>query len=67
MPTQVSGAYADIYAWENLFTAYLRAAHGKRSQAAVASFERRLEDNLIALQDEMAQGIYKPTYAAASS
>lgn len=67
MPTQVTGVYADIFAWENLLTAYLRAAHGKRSQAAVARFERRLEDNLIALQDELAQRIHKPTYAAASS
>ena len=55
MPTQVRGVYADIHTWENLYTAYLRAAHGKRSQEAVARFERRLEDNLIALQDELAQ------------
>jgi hypothetical protein len=60
MPTQVRGVYADIYAWENLYTAYLRAAHGKRSQDAVARFERRLEDNLVALQDELAQGTYQP-------
>ena len=38
MPTQVTGVYADIYAWQNLYTAYLRAAHGKRSQEAVARF-----------------------------
>ena len=43
MPTQVRGVYADIHTWENLHTAYLRAAHGKRSQEAVARFERRLE------------------------
>ena len=60
MPTQVTGVYADIYAWENLLTAYLRAAHGKRSQEAVARFERRLEDNLVALQDDLRQGTYQP-------
>ena len=60
MPTQVTGVYADIYAWQNLYTAYLRAAHGKRSQEAVARFERRREDNLIALQDELAQQTYRP-------
>ena len=52
---------------ENLYTACLRAAHGKRSQDAVARFERRLEDKLVTLQDELAPRIHKPTYAAASS
>ena len=67
MPTQVSGAHADIHTWENLTSAYLRAAHGKRSQEAAARFKRRLEDNLVARQDELVQRIYRLTYAAASS
>ena len=60
MPTQVSGAYADLYAWENLYPVYLRAAHGKRSQETVARFERRLEDNLATLQDDLMQRTYRP-------
>ena len=54
MVTQVTGSYADIYQWENLYTAWRNAARGKRSQRAAAGFEFRLEDNLIALQEELA-------------
>lgn len=60
MVTQVTGAYADIYAWENLYTAYRKAARGKRSRAPAATFAFRLEDNLIDLQDELAAEHYRP-------
>ncbi|MFN8446160.1 MAG: hypothetical protein U0175_35545 [Caldilineaceae bacterium] len=60
MPTQVTGSYADIYQWENLYNAWRNAARGKRSQRAAAGFEFRLEDNLIALQEELAEESYQP-------
>lgn len=60
MVTQVTRQYADIYTWENLYAAYRAAAAGKRGQPAVAGFEYRLEDNLIALQEELATETYQP-------
>jgi len=60
MVSQVTGNYADIYTWENLYIAYRRAAKGKRSRPAAAAFEYRLEDNLIRLQDELATETYQP-------
>ncbi len=60
MVTQVTGTYADIYAWENLYAAYRKAAKGKRGHSAAARFEYRLEDNLIRLQDELVQETYWP-------
>ena len=60
MVTQVTGTYADIHSWENLYTAYRKAAKGKRGRAAAAFFEFRLEDNLIQLQDELATETYQP-------
>lgn len=51
MVAQVTGAYADIYTWENLYTAYRKAAKGKRGRHAAAAFAFRLEDNLIQLQE----------------
>ena len=49
MVTQVAGTYADIYSWENLYTAYRKAAKGKRGRRPAALFEFKLEDNLIQL------------------
>ena len=60
MVAQVTGHYADIYTWENLYTPYRRAAKGKRSRPAAAAFEYRLEDNLFRLQDELATETYQP-------
>jgi hypothetical protein len=57
---QVSGTYADIYHWDNLYTAYRKAARGKRGKGPASHFEFRLEDNLIDLQDELASGNYQP-------
>ena len=58
MVTQVAGVYAAIYAWDNLYMAYRKAAKGKRSRAGAAAFEYRLEDNLIQLQEDW---LAKPT------
>ncbi len=60
MPTQVTGSYADIYSWENLYSAWRKAARGKRMRGPAAVFEYRLEDNLIRLQEELAEERYQP-------
>ena len=57
---QVSGTYADVYEWDNLYTAYRKAARGKRGKGPASAFEFRLEDNLIDLQDELAAEEYRP-------
>ena len=54
MPTQVTGRYADIYRWDNLYAAWRQAARGKRSHGPAARFEFHLEDNLVRLQEEPA-------------
>ncbi len=61
MVAQVKGCYADIYTWENLYTAYRKAAKGKRGRRPAAAFEFKLEDNLIQLQDELASETYRPS------
>lgn len=60
MVAQVTGTYADIYTWENLYTAYRKAAKGKRSRRPAAAFEFKLEDNLIQLQEKLANETYRP-------
>ena len=60
MVSQVTGTYADVYAWPNLYLAYRKAARGKRGHGPAAGFEFRLEDNLIQLQDELAVERYQP-------
>ena len=52
--------YPRVWAWENLELAYKQARRGKRGAAPAADFERRLEDNLIGLQDELREEIYRP-------
>ena len=61
MIANVSAPYSDIYQWANLYTAYRKAAKGKRSRAPAAAFEYKLEDNLIQLQDELASKTYQPS------
>jgi retron-type reverse transcriptase len=52
--------YPQVCAWENLERAYRQARKGKRGRAPAANFERRLEDNLVALQDELLTQTYRP-------
>ena len=40
--------------------AYRKAARGKRGKPAAAGFEFRLEENLLALQEELRSGCYQP-------
>lgn len=60
MIAAVIGRYAQVYEWNNLYLAWHKAAKGKRSGRAVAGFEFRLEDNLIQLQDDLANQCYSP-------
>jgi hypothetical protein len=52
--------YSQICAWENIEAAYRRARKGKRCQAPAADFERKLEDNLVELQNDLMQQTYQP-------
>ena len=60
MTTQVTGCYADVYRWDNLYAAYRQAARGKRGRGPAARFEYRLEDNLVRLQEQLATHTYRP-------
>lgn len=60
MTTQVTGSYKNVYRWDNLYTAYRKAAKGKRGKRPAAAFEFRLEDNLIQLQNDLAAETYEP-------
>lgn len=52
--------YKQLTSWDNLLEAYRRAAKGKRGKANVATFEYRLEENLLTLQQEMRDKTYHP-------
>ena len=52
--------YPKVYSWYNLLLAAHKASLGKRSQEAVARFEYHLEDNLVALEDELRDKTYQP-------
>jgi RNA-directed DNA polymerase len=52
--------YTQIYDWNNLLLAHHKAARGKRGKEPAARFEYHLEDNLIALHDELRQKAYRP-------
>ena len=52
--------YSNLYSLDNLFLAYSKAAKGKRSHENVARFEFRLEDNIVALHEELKNESYRP-------
>jgi retron-type reverse transcriptase len=52
--------YPQVYDFENLYLAYRKARRGKRGKAPAASFERRQEDELLALQAELQGQTYTP-------
>ena len=52
--------YPQLVTFENLYTAYRKAAQGKRGQPNVAAFEFDLEHNLFALQAELLAHTYRP-------
>lgn len=52
--------FSQITTWDNLLLAYHKASRGKRGREAAAGFEFWMADNLLALQDELTHGTYKP-------
>jgi len=52
--------YPRICTWENLEQAYRRARKGKRGQIPASHFERKLEDNLVELQNDLLRQTYQP-------
>lgn len=52
--------YDQICSWDNLLLAYRRASKGKRGHPNVAAFEHRLEDNLVAIQQQLETKTYRP-------
>jgi len=52
--------YAQVYDWGNLLLAHRRAAKGKRGKEPAARFEYHLEDNLVTLQIELRDQVYRP-------
>ncbi len=59
MARQYDHLYAEITDFSNLLLAWRKAAKGKRSKQAAASFEMNLEDQLIRLQDELQMGDWR--------
>ncbi len=52
--------WPEITSFDNLLSAFRKAAKGKRSKPSVASFEYDLEPNLLCLQTELRDGSYQP-------
>ena len=49
-----------LVSFDNLWLAWRKARRGKARSAAVAAFELELETNLLVLQAELIQGLYRP-------
>ncbi len=52
--------YDQLTSWQNLLSAYQKAAKGKRGKPNVAAFEYNLEENLVELQQELLGKTYRP-------
>jgi retron-type reverse transcriptase len=52
--------YSQIASFENLYLAFKAARRGKRARADIAEFEFNLEENLLALQQELQEESYQP-------
>ncbi len=52
--------FASLYDWNNLWTAYRKAAKGKRGGLPAAQFEHRVADKLVQLQAELHDKTYCP-------
>ena len=55
-----SERFRQLHAWSNLLEAYRKAARGKRGTLTAAAFDRRVGDQLVALQDELRTFSYHP-------
>lgn len=60
MARQYDHLYPAIIRFDNLHAAFRKAARGKRGRVPVAAFERDLEDNLLALQQALAEQTWEP-------
>lgn len=56
---KIRGLYEQIYDFENLYHAYLKARKGKRYRVEVMKFTNHLEENLIQLQNELVWKSYE--------
>ncbi|HEJ4320077.1 RNA-dependent DNA polymerase [Alcaligenes faecalis] len=59
MAKTYNGIYPNVYSFEALHAAYIRARRNKRDRREVQRFEQDLEGNLIQLQNELIWGMYK--------
>lgn len=59
MARSYSQLLPEIYSFQNLHEAYLKARKGKRMHAEVLAFSRTLESNLIEIQNELMWGSYR--------
>ena len=59
MTVTYNNLFSQIYDFENLYNAYLKARRGKRDRREALKFELNLEENLIQLQNELIWGTYK--------
>lgn len=60
MPRTVTGLYAQIIDYDNLYAAYLAARKGKRYRGAAASYAAHLEENLVNLHNHLVWGTWHP-------
>lgn len=51
--------YERIYDYENLYEAYIAARRNKTRRSEVLSFTKNLEENLVALQNELIWHSYR--------
>ena len=56
---RIKNMYAQICAFDNLYTAYVHARKSKRYRREVLKFSANLEDNLIIIQEILTQKIYR--------
>ncbi len=59
MAKTYNNLFPQVYAFDSLYAAYLRARAGKRARQEVQRFEQDLEGNLIQLQNELIWGCYQ--------
>lgn len=52
--------WTDFLSWDNFYAAFRQASKGKRGRMEVASFEYALEENLLALMEELSTKTYRP-------
>jgi retron-type reverse transcriptase len=53
-------AFASLSNWDNLWSAYRKAAKGKRGHDPAAHFEHQVADKLVQLQADLRSRIYRP-------